>query len=454
MPPLRSEDLVDKIIVEGGVPLSGSVRVQGSKNSALPILFATLLTEEPCTIRNVPELSDVDTTVSILRELGMACEREASGCLRIETDNPDCHKAGYELVSTMRASICTLGPLLARRGRAKVSLPGGCVFGAGGDEGGRPIDLHLMGLEALGAQINLRNGYIEAEAPRLRGNTIDLSGPNGSTVTGTANILMAASLAEGRTVIKNAAFEPEVTDLACFLNKMGACIEGIETSTLTIEGVKELRGVDYEVMPDRIEAGTYLIAGAVTRGNISVEGVQPDQLESLTDSLGRAGVLLNIGKNRIEVSTNGSIRPVNIATLPYPGFPTDLQAPLTVLLTQADGTSQIIENVYKDRFMHVPELNRLGANIRQNDNHVTLTGTKGLSGADVMASDLRAGASLVLAGLAARGRTVIHRVYHIDRGYEQMEAKLASLGAKIWREDQGEEPAPEAETIRIPAHQA
>ena len=445
---------MDKIIVEGGVPLSGSIRVQGSKNSALPILFATLLTEEPCTIRNVPDLSDVDTTMSILRELGMGCERDGdSASLHIETDNPDCHTAGYELVSTMRASICTLGPLLARRGRAKVSLPGGCVFGAGGDEGGRPIDLHLMGLEALGARINLRKGYIEADAPRLRGNTIDLSGPNGSTVTGTANILMAATLAEGRTVIKNAAFEPEVTDLARFLNKMGACIEGMETSTLTIEGVQELRGVDYEVMPDRIEAGTYLIAGAVTRGNISVEGVQPAQLEALTDTLEQAGVLLEIGENKIQVSTNGSIRPVNVATLPYPGFPTDLQAPLTVLLTQADGTSQIIENVYKDRFMHVPELNRLGANIRQNDNHVTLSGPSNLSGADVMASDLRAGASLLLAGLAAKDRTVIHRVYHIDRGYEQIEEKLAGVGAIIWRDDKGEEPPPETKATRIPVHQ-
>ena len=445
---------MDKIIVEGGAPLSGSIRVQGSKNSALPILFATLLTEEPCTIRNVPDLSDVDTTMSILRELGMGCVRDGdSACLHIETDNPDCHTAGYELVSTMRASICTLGPLLARRGRAKVSLPGGCVFGAGGDEGGRPIDLHLMGLEALGARINLRKGYIEADAPRLRGNTIDLSGPNGSTVTGTANILMAATLAEGRTVIKNAAFEPEVTDLARFLNKMGACIEGIETSTLTIEGVQELRGVDYEVMPDRIEAGTYLIAGAVTQGDISVEGVQPAQLEALTDTLEQAGVLLDIGENKIRVSTNGSIRPVNVATLPYPGFPTDLQAPLTVLLTQADGTSQIIENVYKDRFMHVPELNRLGANIRQNDNHVTISGPSALSGADVMASDLRAGASLLLAGLAAKGRTVIHRVYHIDRGYEQIEEKLAGVGAIIWRDDKGEEPPPETKATRIPVHQ-
>ena len=245
----------------------------------------------------------------------------------------------------------------------------------------------------------------------------------------------------------------QVTDLARFLNKMGACIEGIETSTLTIDGVQELHGVDYEVMPDRIEAGTYLIAGAVTRGNISVEGVQPAQLEALTDTLDQAGVLLDIGENKIQVASNGSIRPVNVATLPYPGFPTDLQAPLTVLLTQADGTSQIIENVYKDRFMHVPELNRLGANIRQNDNHATLSGPSNLSGADVMASDLRAGASLILAGLAAKDRTVIHRVYHIDRGYERIEEKLAGLGASIWRDDKGEEPPPETKATRIPVHQ-
>lgn len=447
---------MDKIIVEGGVPLSGSIRAQGSKNSALPILFATILTEDPCTIRNAPDLSDVDTTVSILRELGMTCERDDTGSLCVETDNPDCHTAGYDLVSTMRASICALGPLLARRGKAKVSLPGGCVFGAGGGEGGRPINLHIKGLKALGARIKLQKGYIEADAPRLRGNTIDLEGPNGSTVTGTANILMAATLAEGRTEIRNAAFEPEVTDLALFLNKMGARIEGIGTTTLTIDGVKDLHGTDYEVMPDRIEAGTYLIAGAVTRGNISVEGVLPAQLESLTHSLQQAGVLLDIGENKIRVSTNGSIRPVNVATLPYPGFPTDLQAPLTALLTQADGTSQIIENVYKDRFMHVPELNRLGANIRQNDNHATLTGINDLSGADVMASDLRAGASLIIAGLAAKGRTVIHRVYHIDRGYEKIEEKLACLGATIWREDRGGDPDRDSETeaTRIPDRQA
>ena len=444
---------MDKIIVEGGVPLSGSIRVQGSKNSALPILFATILTEDPCTIRNVPDLSDVDTTVSILRELGMTCERDDAGRLCVETDNPDCHTAGYDLVRKMRASICTLGPLLARRGKAKVSLPGGCVLGAEGG-GGRPIDLHINGLRALGARIDLEEGYIMADAPQLEGNTIDLEGPNGSTVTGTANILMAATLARGKTEIRNAALEPEVTDLAHFLNKMGARIEGIGSSTLTIEGVKELNGADYEVMPDRIEAGTYLIAGAVTRGNISVEGVQPAQLESLTDSLEQAGVLLDIGEDQIRVSTNGSIRPVNVATLPYPGFPTDLQAPLTALLTQADGTSQIIENVYKNRFMHVPELNRLGANIRQNDNHATLTGTNNLSGADVMASDLRAGASLVLAGLAAKGRTVIHRVYHIDRGYERIEEKLASLGATIWRDDQGDDPEGETEATRIADHQA
>ena len=420
---------MDKITIEGGVPLSGSVKIQGSKNSALPILFATILTEDRCTIHNVPELSDIRTTEAILRSLGMYCERNEAGSFSVETTDPGCTLADYELVKKMRASFLSIGPLLARRGKAKVSIPGGCVFGANG----RPVDLHLMGLEALGAKIKVEKGYVEAGASRLIGNTLDLSGPNGSTVTGTANILMAATLAKGETKIKNAAMEPEIVDLAMLLNNMGAKIEGAGTAELRIQGVDALHGTEHMVMPDRIEAGTYLIAGAITQGSVTVKGVYPHQLEKLTTSLEQAGIILDIGEDHIHVSTNGSIRPVDISTRAYPGFPTDLQAPMTALLTQAKGTSQISENVYKDRFNHVPELNRLGAVIHQEDGHATIDAPNELSGAKVMASDLRAGASLVLAGLAATGLTTVDRIYHVDRGYERIEKKLANLGARIWR---------------------
>ncbi len=443
---------MDKIIIEGGVPLSGSVKIQGSKNSALPILFATILTEDRCTIHNVPELSDVRTTEAILRSLGMYCERNEAGSFSVETTDPNRTLADYELVKKMRASFLSIGPLLARRGKAKVSIPGGCVFGANG----RPVDLHLMGLEALGARIKVTKGYVEAEASRLIGNTLDLSGPNGSTVTGTANILMAATMAKGETRIKNAAMEPEIVDLAMFLNNMWAEIEGAGTDELRIQGVDALHGTEHMVMPDRIEAGTYLIAGAITRGNVTVDGIMPKQLEKLTTSLEQAGIILDIGEDHIHVSTNGSIRPVDISTRAYPGFPTDLQAPMTALLTQAEGTSQISENVYKDRFNHVPELNRLGAVIHQEDGHATIDAPNELSGAKIMASDLRAGASLILAGLAATGTTTVDRIYHVDRGYERIEKKLAKLGARITRkvgEEEGEEEnAPDP--TRTSAHQA
>lgn len=452
LPPKRSEELVDKIIIDGGVPLSGSVKIQGSKNSALPILFATILTEDKCKIHNVPELSDVRTTEKILRTLGMHCARDRAGSFCVETTDPSCTLADYELVKEMRASFLTLGPLLARRGEAKVSMPGGCVFGANGPNG-RPVDLHLKGLEALGARIKEEHGYVIAEG-KLKGNVIDLSGPHGSTVTGTANILMAATLAEGVTEIKNAAIEPEVTDLAMFLNNMGAKIRGLNTPTLHIEGVEELHGTEHLVMPDRIEAGTYLIAGAITRGNVRVEGVLPKQLEKLTTCLGQAGISLDIREDSISLSTDGPIRPVDISTRAYPGFPTDLQAPMTALLTQAEGTSQISENVYKDRFNHVPELNRLGAVIDQEDDHATVKGPNELSGAKVMASDLRAGASLILAGLAAKGITTVDRIYHVDRGYETIEHKLKGLGARIHRDKNDTEVVEDVSApTRIPVHQ-
>ena len=440
---------MDQIIIDGGAPLSGSVTVQGSKNSALPILFATILTEDRCTINNVPELSDVRTTQAILEKLGMHCDRDHHGAICVETTDPTRTLADYDLVSTMRASICSLGPLLARRGKAKVSLPGGCVFGAGG----RPVDLHLKGLEALGAQIKVEKGYIIAEG-KLKGATLDLSGPRGSTVTGTANILMAATLAEGDTEIRNAALEPEVTDLAIFLRGMGAQIEGVGTSTLEVHGVKELHGTDHIVMPDRIEAGTLLLAGAITKGAVTVKNVVPKQLDKLTACLEQAGFALAIEEDSIAISTNGPIRAIDISTRAYPGFPTDLQAPMTALLTQAEGVSQISENIYQDRFQHIPELNRLGAGIDQDKDHATIDGPKELSGAPVMASDLRSGASLILAGLVAKGITTVRRIYHVDRGYEAIEKKLALLGASIRREkavEKAEEATPEP--TRIPVHQ-
>ncbi len=440
---------MDQIIIDGGVPLSGSVTAQGSKNSALPILFATILTEDRCTIHNVPELSDVRTTLDILEELGMHCHRDRHGAICVETTDPSRTLAGYALVKTMRASICTLGPLLARRGKAKVSLPGGCVFGAGG----RPVDLHLKGLEALGAQIKVEKGYIIAEG-KLKGATLDLIGPKGSTVTGTANILMAATLAEGDTEIRNAAMEPEVTDLVGFLRGMGAQIEGSGTSTLKVQGVKELHGTDHIVMPDRIEAGTLLLAGAITKGNVTVKKALPQQLEKLTACLEQAGFVLAIEDDSISISANGPIRAIDISTQAYPGFPTDLQAPMTALLTQAEGGSQISENIYQDRFQHVAELNRLGAGIHQDNDHAIISGPKELSGCECMASDLRSGASLILAGLVAKGTTTVGRIYHIDRGYEAIEKKLALLGAHIRRE-KIEEKTEEAalESTRIPVHQ-
>ena len=440
---------MDQIIIDGGVPLSGSVTAQGSKNSALPILFATILTEDRCTIHNVPELSDVRTTLDILEELGMHCHRDRHGAICVETTDPSRTLAGYALVKTMRASICTLGPLLARRGKAKVSLPGGCVFGAGG----RPVDLHLKGLEALGAQIKVEKGYIIAEG-KLKGAALDLIGPKGSTVTGTANILMAATLAEGDTEIRNAAMEPEVTDLVGFLRGMGAQIEGSGTSTLKVQGVKELHGTDHIVMPDRIEAGTLLLAGAITKGNVTVKKALPQQLEKLTACLEQAGFVLAIEDDSISISANGPIRAIDISTQAYPGFPTDLQAPMTALLTQAEGGSQISENIYQDRFQHVAELNRLGAGIHQDNDHAIISGPKELSGCECMASDLRSGASLILAGLVAKGTTTVGRIYHVDRGYEAIEKKLALLGAHIRRE-KIEEKTEEAalESTRIPVHQ-
>ncbi len=419
---------MDKLLIEGGIPLEGTVEVRGAKNAALPILFASLLTDETCVIRNVPDLKDVCSAMEILRELGVECERRDDGAIHVQAESSDPYTAPYEHVRRMRASVCALGPLVARRKRAKVSLPGGCVFGV------RPIDLHLKGLAAMGAEIRIRHGYVEASADELRGTTVFLGGPFGSTVLGTANVLMAAVLAHGTTVIESAACEPEIADLANFLTAMGARIEGIGTPRLVVHGVPELGGADYSVIPDRIEAGTLLIAGAITRGDVIVRKCRPDHMAALTHLLRQIGLHVTAEGDAIRVRSNGGFRSVDVTTLPYPGFPTDLQAQIMALLCLADGISLVTEKVYPDRFIHISELARMGANIRKEGPSAIISGVAALSGAPVMASDLRASASLLLAGLVGVGITEVHRIYHLDRGYEHIEARLSALGAHIRRE--------------------
>lgn len=418
---------MEKIVIEGGSPLNGTVQVNGAKNAALPILFATILAEGRTTIRNVPDLRDVQYVTLILNELGMSCEFQEDGSIEVDTLDPLPYTAPYDLVSKMRASICALGPLLARRKRARVSLPGGCVFGY------RPVDLHLKGLRALGATIRNEHGYIVVEAEKLRGAHIYLGGPFGSTVLGTANVMMAAVLAEGHTVIEAAACEPEIADLANFLVAMGAKIQGGGTPRIEIEGVDSLHGCDYSVINDRIEAGTFLIAGAMCGGEVIVEGARIDHLSALIDTLQSMNVRLSAEEDRIRVWGNPAPSPVEITTLPYPGFPTDLQAQMCAYLSLAEGVSVITEKIYPDRFMHIAELARMGAHIRKEGPMAIISGVGGLSGAPVMASDLRASASLVLAGLVASGTTEVHRVYHLDRGYERIEERLVNLGARIER---------------------
>jgi UDP-N-acetylglucosamine 1-carboxyvinyltransferase len=418
---------MDRIVVRGGRPLRGHVRVSGSKNAALPILAATLMAEGETVLENVPNLRDVETILQILRGLGVEGGRTSDGSIRVHVVNEDLVQAPYELVSTMRASVCVLGPLLARRKRARVSLPGGCVFGV------RPIDLHLKGLRALGAHLEVRHGDVIAETERLKGAEVYLGGPYGSTVLGTANVMMAATLAEGRTVIEGAASEPEVADLARFLNEMGARIQGAGTHRIVIDGVKRLHGTRYRVIPDRIEAGTFLVAAAMTRGEVTVEGAVPEHLAAVLDKLQEIGVRLERHPEHLKVYRNGPLHPTDVVTLPFPGFPTDLQAQFMALLSLVGGVSVISEKVYPDRFIHAAELNRMGANIRKEGDHAILQGVQRLSVAPVMASDLRASAALVLAGLVAQGETEVHRVYHLDRGYERIEEKFRALGADIDR---------------------
>lgn len=414
-----------KIVVRGGVPLEGSVWTSGAKNAVLPILSACILADGPSEISNVPHLHDVTTTMELLGQMGMDLAVDEK--LRIHADPSSLNNfyAPYDLVKTMRASILVLGPLIARFGRAEVSLPGGCAIGS------RPVNLHLKGLKALGAEVEVEGGYIRARADRLRGARIVM---DTVTVTGTENLMMAAALAEGTSVIENAAMEPEVVDLAMFINAMGGQIEGAGTSVITIQGVERLSGAKYSVLPDRIETGTFLVAAAISGGKVKVTKTRPDILDAVLNKLEEAGAWINTGEDFIELDMRGNRpRAVNITTAPFPAFPTDMQAQFTALNAVAEGTGVITETVFENRFMHVHELARLGADIRLQGNTAIIRGVGQLEGAPLMATDLRASASLVLAGLVANGETVVDRVYHIDRGYECIEEKLGQLGARIIR---------------------
>jgi len=419
---------MDKLVIEGGVKLKGEVTVSGAKNAALPILAATLLTDQPCIIKGVPDLRDTNSMVKILRSLGKNAELD-KGVAAVTRGKFTNYIADYKLVSTMRASFCVLGPLLGKLKKAKVSLPGGCVIGV------RPVDLHLKGIKALGADIDIEAGYISAKATKLKGSRMYLGGAYGSSVLATDNVMMAAVLASGKTVIECAACEPEVADLAEFLIKMGAKIKGHGTPIIEIEGVKYLNGATHNVIPDRIEAGTLMVASLITGGDILIKNVFFQHLGALIDKLEEAGVASIIkAYSSLRVRGNKKLKAVNITTLPYPGFPTDMQAQMMSLMSVTPGISVITEKIYPDRFMHVAELNRMGAHIQREGPHAIVEGIKELSGAPVMASDLRASACLVLAGLAARGKTSVSRIYHLERGYENIEEKLGGLGAKIWRE--------------------
>ncbi len=424
---------MDVFVIEGGRPLSGSVRCAGAKNSVLPILASSLLTPEPLHLSNVPALADVQTMLGILAGLGTEHRHEPDGTLTVRTPEVPEPVAPWELVRKMRASFEVLGPMLARCGRASVSYPGGCVFGV------RPVDVHLKGLEALGARIRQEGGYVHAEAPPggLVGAELFLGTPFGSSVGATRNVMMAATLARGRTILHGAACEPEIVDLAECLNAMGARIRGQGSPRLEIDGVEALGGARHAVIPDRIEAGTYLLAGAITGGRVRVEDARPDHLSALLDLCHRAGVALERGPSWIETQERergARFAPTDVTTQPFPGFPTDLQAQWMVLMTLATGVSVVTERIYTDRYMHVAELLRLGARIRREGSAAVVEGTARLSGASVMASDLRASAALVLGGLVADGTTEVHRVYHIDRGYERIEERLRALGASIERE--------------------
>ncbi len=416
---------MDSFLIKGGVPLHGEVTIGGAKNATLPIMAATLLTDEPCVIRNVPNLSDVRFMGKILESLGAEVSLQ-DNCFRVRAKKIK-GVGDYDLIRKMRGSICILGPLLGRLGKAQVSLPGGCVIGA------RPIDLHLKGVRALGTNVKIDSGYIVATARKLKGNSVFMGGRSGPTVLGTANVMMAATLADGVTIIESAACEPEVTDLANFLVSMGAKIQGIGSPTITITGVKKLHGAEHEVIPDRIEAATFAIAAAATNGEVTIKRARVDHLHAVIDKLVEAGVKIERSNGSLKICRNGRLKPVDITTLPYSGFPTDVQAQMMALMIVTPGISIITERVFESRFMHVSELARLGADIAIEGPSAIVKGGKPLSGAPIMASDLRASAALVIAGLAAKGMTQVNRVYHIDRGYEQIDAKLRKLGARVER---------------------
>jgi UDP-N-acetylglucosamine 1-carboxyvinyltransferase len=417
---------MDKLIINGNVPLQGEIRISGAKNAALPIIAGSLLTGGDVTIGNIPHLHDVTTIISLLGQMGVSLTLDERSNIQVNAGKVNCFHAPYELVRTMRASVLVLGPLLGRFGEADVSLPGGCAIGT------RPVDQHLKGLQAMGAKILVENGYIKAKVKgRLKGTAIVM---DIVTVTGTENIMMAAVLAEGQTTIHNAAREPEVEDLANFLNTLGAKISGAGTSVITIDGVKELGNGTYQVLPDRIETGTYLTAAAITRGRVKLKNTRPDILESVLQKLEEAGAFIETGSDWISLDMKGN-RPkaINISTAPYPAFPTDMQAQMMALNTVAEGIGMITETVFENRFMHVQELQRMGAKISLKGNTAICTGIEKLQGAPTMATDLRASACLVLAGLAAAGETSVDRIYHIDRGYECIEEKFTQLGARIHR---------------------
>ncbi len=433
---------MDVFVIEGGRKLAGTLRINGSKNAALPLLAASLLTDEPVTLRDVPDLSDIRNMERLLGELGVEIESDTEDGIprtRLRVADESEFHARYDIVRTMRASICVLGPILAKRGHARVSMPGGCAIGQ------RPVDLHLRGLEALGAIITLEGGDIVARVPRsgrLIGDTVFLGGPFGSTVLGTANVMSAATLAQGTTTIECAACEPEIVDLANMLIAMGAKITGAGSPRITIEGVETLGGVDHTVIPDRIEAGTFMCAAAITNSTLTLENCPLDAMMSATDRLEAIGVHVDPAdrgsaidplRRTCTVSASGTLKPVQITTQPHPGFPTDLQAQFMALLCLADGNSVVTEKIFPERFLHVAELTRMGSSIHRHGTTAVISGVKELTGAPVMASDLRASAGLVLAALASRGTTIINRVYHIDRGYERLEDRLTSVGASIRR---------------------
>lgn len=416
---------MNKLMINGGIKLEGDVRISGAKNAVLPILAATLLAEGPATIENVPHLHDVTTTVELLGCMGVMVSIDEKLSVEVDCSTIENYTAPYHMVKTMRSSILVLGPLLARFGVAEVSLPGGCAIGS------RPVDLHIKGLQDMGAEIDVSNGYIHAKAKRLKGTRLVM---DIVTVTGTENLMMAAALAEGITTIENAAREPEVIDLADFINAMGGKVSGAGTDTITIEGVERLHGTRYRVLPDRIETGTYLVAAAITGGKIKVKDTAPELLDAVIDKLREAGAIIEVGENWITLDMEGR-RPkaVNIRTAPYPAFPTDMQAQFAALNTIAEGTATVVETIFENRFMHVQELKRMGADIEIEGNTAIIRGVDALTSAPVMATDLRASASLIIAGLVASGETEVQRIYHIDRGYENIEEKLALLGARIRR---------------------